>query len=367
MRRGMAIYVKLFSICLLLGICFAQEDIRVVSPEVHADRTVTFRFYAPDAEGVKIHTQFTNELGAMEKDAKGVWSIRLGPAKPEIYVYGFEVDGIEVADPWNRHVLINEWPTRSIVEIPGDKPMYYDQRPVPHGMIHQNWIESKTLGVNRKLYVYTPPGYMNDKNQTKYPVVYLLHGGGGYEFIWAEMGRVNLVLDNLIADKKATPMIIVMPYGHTPRVEGQNYRANRIQRFENYLLNDLIPYIENTYRVAKGKENRAMAGLSMGGSQTIRIGVKNIDMFSALGVFSNGIRDLEAFEKANAEQLKLINEELDLLWIACGTDDFLFERYKSTIEFLKGKNINHVEKTGEGAHWWLNWRPYFHEFSQLIF
>lgn len=271
-----------------------REDERVISPQVHEDRTVTFRFHAPDAEEVIVYTQFTEGLQYMKKGTRGVWSVTLGPAEPGIYVYGFAVDEIEVADPVSRHVLVNAWPTRSIVEIPGDKPMYYDQRPVPHGRIHMNWFESKTLGVNRKFYVYTPPDY--EKSKKSYPVVYLMHGGGGYEFIWTEMGRVNLVMDNLIADGKAKPMIIVMPYGHTPRIPGENYRAVRIQRFENYFLNDLIPYVEANYRIAGGRENRVMAGLSMGGSQTLNIGIKHLDKFSSLGVFSNGIGNIEKFK-----------------------------------------------------------------------
>jgi enterochelin esterase-like enzyme len=342
-----------------------RREERVVSPEVHEDRTVTFRFHAPDAEEVKVGTQFTEGLQDMKKDARGVWSARLGPAEPEIYVYGFVVDGIELADPVSRDVLVNAWPTRSIVEIPGDKPMYYDQRPVPHGRVQMNWFESKTLGVNRKFYVYTPPGY--EKNKKSYPVVYLMHGGGGYEFIWTDLGRVNLVMDNLIADGKAKPMIIVMPYGHTPRIPGENYRAVRIQRFEDYFLNDLIPYVEANYRIAEGRENRAMAGLSMGGSQTLNIGIKHPDKFSSLGVFSNGIGNIEKFKKTHREYLDSMNEKVDVFWLACGRDDFLFERYEETLAFLKEKNIKHTSHTTDGAHTWLNWRRYFYEFAQLIF
>ncbi len=352
-------------VLLPLVFSFAQDDEELVSPEVHPDKTVTFRFRAPDAKEVGVYTQFTNDYHTLQKDDKGIWSIRLGPAEPEIYVYGFVVDDIELADPWNRNVLVNEWPTRSIVEIPDDKPMYYDQRPVPHGKIEMNWFESKTLSVNRKIYVYTPPGY--EHNDKSHPVVYLLHGGGGWEFIWTEMGRVNLVLDNLIAEGKAKPMIIVMPYGHTPRIAGENYRSVRIQRFEKFFLNDLIPYVESNYRIKDGRENTVIAGLSMGGSQTLNIGIKHLDKFSSLGVFSNGIRNLESFKNTHGEFLKTINDEVDIFWLACGTDDFLFERYESTIKFLKENNIQHIENTTGGAHTWLNWRKYFYEFAQLIF
>ena len=368
MRRKLIIQclTLLVALCLTPRVCMAQREERVVSPEVHADRTVTFRLRAPDADAVSVHTQFTDDEHPMEKSDEGVWSVTLGPAQPGIYVYGFEVDGLEVADPVSRHVLVNAWPTRSIVEIPGDGPMYYDQRPVPHGTVHMHWIESKTLGANREFYLYTPPGY--DEGKTEYPVLYLLHGMGGYEFIWTDMGRVNLVMDNLIADKKAKPMIIVMPYGHVPRIEGENYRSRgRTNRFEKYLLNDLIPFVEGNYRVAKGSQNRAMAGLSMGGAQSIYIGLKHLDKFSAVGVFSMGVRDLDGFAKTYSAELDSINDKLDVFWLGCGTDDFLFERYEETIEFLKSKNIKHVANPTDGAHTWINWRRYLYEFAQLIF
>lgn len=365
MRTKSLIFFILFIMGMPFSLSIAQDADQVVSPEVHPDRTVTFRFRAPDADHVGVFTQFTNEYHAMKKDAGGVWSITLGPVEPNIYVYGYVVDGIKVADPWSRNVLVNEWPTRSIVEIPGDEPMYYDHRPVPHGKIEMNWFESKTLGVNRKFYVYTPPGY--DQNDISYPVVYLHHGGGGYEFIWTEMGRVNHVMDNLIADGKAEPMIIVMPFGHVPRIAGEDYAATRFQRYEDFLFNDLIPYVESSYRIAEGRENRAMAGLSMGGSQTLYIGVKHIDKLSSLGVFSSGIRDVESYKETYGEYLAQMNDKIDVFWLSCGTDDFLFERYEATIKFLNDENINHVENTTGGAHTWLNWRRYFYEFAQLIF
>ncbi len=349
-------------------VCVAQRGGRLLSPEVQADRTVTFRLRAPNADQVIVHTQFTEGDQSMTKDDEGIWSVTLGPAEPGIYVYGFNVDGVGMADPFNRYVLVNQWPNRSLVEIPGDQPMYYDQRPVPHGEIHLNLLESETLGINRKFYVYTPPGYLTGSRRTRYPVLYLLHGMGGYEFIWTDMGRVNLVMDNLIADKKAKPMIIVMPYGHVPRIEGEDSRSSgRTDRFEKYLLSDLIPFVEEHYRAAKGSKNRALAGLSMGGSQTINIGIKHLAMFSSLGVFSMGLRQLDRFKETHGDYLDSINKKTDVFWLACGTDDFLFERYQQTLEFLKENYIEHVAHTTDGAHTWLNWRRYLYEFAQLIF
>jgi len=365
-QKKLTIQCLLVVLCLAPQVCIAQQRERLVSPEVHADRTVTFRFRAPNADEVRVHTQFTDDEHSMKKDDNGTWTITLGPAEPGIYVYGFSVDGVDMADPANRYVLVNQWPTRSLVEIPGDQPMYYDQRPVPHGTVHMHWIEAKTLGVNRKFYLYTPPGY--DSAQSEHPVLYLLHGMGGYEFIWTDMGRVNLVMDNLIADGKATPMIIVMPYGHVPRIEGEDRRSRgRTARFEKYLLDDLIPFVEGHYRVAKGPKNRAIAGLSMGGGQSINIGIRHLDMFSALGVFSMGIRQPATFGETYAAELGSINDKLDLLWLGCGRDDFLFERYAQTLEFLAERNVKHVAHTTDGAHTWLNWRAYLYEFAQLIF
>ena len=362
MRKLVGVACFVLALCMVAQLGEAQDRWR---PVVHADRTVTFRMDAPGADTVAMHTQFTDGLQAMVKDDGGVWSVTLGPAAPGIFVYGFVLNGVGMPNPNNRLVLVNAWPDRGLVEIPGDEPLYFEQRPVPRGQIRINWIESETLGVNREFYVYTPPGY--DKNKKKYPVVYLLHGSGGYEFSWAEMGRVNFVLDNLIADGKAAPMIVVMPYGHTPRIEGQQYRAQRRQRFESYFLEDLIPNIEANYRVKKGAENRALAGLSMGGSQTLYTGILHSDKFNWLGVFSNGISDVAAFKESHGAQLATLNDDVELLWVACGTDDFLFERYEAMLEFFAEEGIEHVVNTTGGAHNWLNWRRYFYDFSQLIF
>ena len=346
-------------ICLPGFLCIGQDNGEWVSPEVQSDRSVTFRFGAPDAKEVIVYTQFTGEDHAMEKGEGGIWSITLGPSDPGIYEYNFKVDGIEMSDPRNRHVLVNYRPTRSIVEIPGDEPMFYDQRPVPHGQVHIHWFESITLEANRRIYVYTPPGY--EKSKKKYPVVYLMPGGGGYEHGWTEYGRVNLVMDNLIADEKAEPMIIVMPDGHIPQIPGKNYS------FEDHFLNDLMPYVDNNYRIADGCKNHAMAGTSMGGSKTLYYGVRHLDKFCALGVFGMGIFDLEQYEKSHGEYLDRVNEELDQFWLACGKDDFLFEYYKQTIEYLKERDIRFTELTTEGGHTYINFRHYFYEFAQSLF
>jgi len=364
-KKGFEFFLLVF-LCLIPKSSVAQEEEKIVSPEVHADRTVTFRLYAPEAKQVSVYVQFLEDLQPMKRNEKGIWHITLGPVEPEIYSYCFKVDSIIMLDPNNLNALINPLPTESLVEIPGEKPMFYDVRSVPHGVVHIHWYKSKALNVNRRFYVYTPPGYSKDKNSVRYPVLYLLHGMGGYEQVWTQYGRVNLILDNLIADHKAKPMIIVMPFGHVPRVKDFK-KIMRNKEFERDLLGDIIPFIENHYRVAKGSKNRALAGLSMGGFQTLNIGIKHLDLFKWLGVFSAGIRSKDFTERYN-DEFKLANKELNLLWLGCGRDDFLFEDcFKPTIKFLKEKNIKHVAYITDGAHTWINWRRYLYEFAKLLF
>ena len=219
-----------------------------VSPEVQADRRVTFRLLAPTASEVLLAGGNLGETlkgpQPLKKDAQGVWSITVGPLDPGLYDYGFAVDGgIRTVDPANRNALERTWGHTSTVEVPGDQTAFYSFRPVPIGTLHINAYDSKSLHVRRRVYVYTPPGY-EESNQTKYPVLYLFHGTGGVESQWTEVGRANVILDNLIADHKAKPMVVVMPYGHVPQTNAGGRGRTGSAGFDQDLLNDVIPMVE---------------------------------------------------------------------------------------------------------------------------
>jgi enterochelin esterase family protein len=336
----------------------AQRRPRIISPEVKSDRTVTFRFRAPSAHQVLVAVEYLDGLRPLRLGEDGVWAVTLGPFEPELYSYNFVVDGVATVDPLNPNIKIGIRTTQSLLDVPGDPPLFFEERPVQRGTVHIHRYESKTLGITRGLSVYTPPGYeTNPKGD--YPVFYLLHGAGDNERGWSTVGRANVILDNLIAEKKAAPMIIVMPDGHAPATEGVD------NPFHKDLIEEVIPYVEASYRVKTGSENRALAGLSMGGFQTLDIGISHQDLFAWIGVYSAGIRD--TYEKSHGPFLDTANKKLKLFWIAIGKTDFLFERNENLLKLLKKKNIKHTFRLSEGGHTWKNWRYYLHEFLQLIF
>lgn len=336
----------------------AAEAQQMISPEIHPDRTVTFRYDSPRANMVTVSVEYLDGLRPMDITEQGFWAITLGPFDPEIYSYSFVVDGVNVIDPKNPVIKIGTTTTNSLFEIPGDKPLFYEERPVPRGVVNLHRYNSKTLGITRGLNIYTPPGYDKNTNR-KYPVLYLLHGSGDNERGWSTVGRMNVILDNLIAEKHAVPMIVVMPDGHAPRVEGipNSFGAD--------LINEIIPFVEENYRVKDGSKNRALAGLSMGGFQTMEIGVKNLDLFNWLGVFSAGIN--MSYENTHGQYLSSMNEKLELFWIGIGKTDFLWERNENLLALLHKNNVEHISMTSEGGHTWKNWRLFFYEFSQLLF
>jgi len=340
---------------------FGGPDIK--SPEVHNDRRVTFRLLAPEAEKVEINARFAKKNQPMQKDQNGLWSITLGPVEPEIYEYIFIVDGLEVADPSNSWLKLWQSTAKNLVEIHGDEPMFFQEQQVPHGTVHVHRYNSKSLGVTRGLYIYTPPGYETGK-ETKYPVLYLLHGIGDTEDKWTDVGRANVIADNLIAGKKALPLVIVMPYGHTPNTVGFRNFGNW-DEFEKDLIEDVIPFVQEKYRVSTDKKDRAISGLSMGGAQTLTIGLSNLTLFGWIGAFSSALVGRQ-YDQLLAEPDN-INEELELLWIGCGRDDTLFQVNRSFIEQLKSRKIKHVSRITDGAHEWALWRQYLNEFIPLLF
>lgn len=337
----------------------AQRRQRILSPEVKNDRTVTFRFHAPRAHQILVSVEYLGGLRPLRLGENGIWEVTLGPFEPELYSYNFVVDGVSTIDPLNPVIKIGTTTTRSLLDIPGEPPLFYNERPVPHGSIHLHRYNSKTLGTTRGLNVYVPPDYDKDI-KTIYPVFFLLHGSGDNERGWSTIGRANVILDNLIAAKKAVPMIVVMPDGHAPT--SNNDVDNP---FHEDLIKEIIPYIESNYRVKKGAENRALAGLSMGGFQTLDIGISHLDMFAWLGVFSGGIRD--TYEQTHGKYLDSAKTGLKLFWIAIGKTDFLWERNESLLALLTKKKVKHTFRLSEGGHTWKNWRHYLHEFAQLIF
>ena len=337
-----------------------------VSPEVQTDRRVTFRLLAPKAAEVLLAGGNLEEAlkgpQPLQKDPQGVWSITVGPLEPGLYDYGFAVDGgIRTTDPANRNALERTWGHTNTVEVPGAQPQFYTIRPVPRGTLHIHTYDSKSLGVTRRMYVYTPPGY-EQSNRTKYPVLYLFHGSGGVESQWTEAGRANVILDNLIADHKARPMVVVMPYGHVPQAGGGR-GGIASAGFDKDLLGDIIPFVQATYRVLTDRDNRAIAGLSMGGGQSMSIGLSHPELFSYVGSFSGAIRagDIDKLDPAE------VNHKLKLLWIGCGKADSLFAANQSVDTSLTSKQIHHTFRVSEGGHTWSNWRLYLYEFTPLLF
>ena len=349
----------------LVGLCSsrvtAQRRETPVWPEVHSDRTVTFRLQAPGAQRVLLEAGFFSESGVMTKDNEGVWSITTGSLDPEIYEYRFDVDGLKIADPVNP--FVKAWRRRSwsMVQVPGAPATFLDEQDVPHGTVRVHRYRSRSLDVTRGLYVYTPPGY-ETAAETRYPALYLLHGSGDTEDAWTIVGRANVILDNALAAKRAAPMIVVMPYGHTPGVE----RSRSREAFEADLIGDVIPFVEKHYRVRAGAGDRAIAGLSMGGGQALRIGLGHPELFPWVAAFSSGVPSNKEIEKLLAEP-DTMNETLNLLWVGCGRKDFLFEANQRLLKWLEARKIEHTAHITAGKHEWRLWRHYLNEILPLLF
>ena len=342
----------------------------VHSPVVAADRTVTFRFRAPEAQKVELSGQFLPGNETMEKDSMGVWSITVGPVEPNLYPYHFVADGISVADPANPDLFPNENFKPSLVDVPGDTPALHAVRDVPHGELTYAFYVSQKLDRTRPLLVYTPPGYRAGTDD--YPVLYLVSGTTDTEQTWFRAGRANFILDNLIAQQKAVPMIIVMPYGNmmmgTPRPDTPQ-AADMYRAFSDELLAHIIPYVEANYRVVADREHRAIAGFSRGGGQSLFTAFNNPGKFAWVGSYAAYLTP-EVCEShfpglwASPDET---NSRLRLLWLGVGKSDFLYQQAVAFNGFLAEKKIKHTALITDGGHTWMNARHYLAETLQLFF
>ncbi len=351
---------------------------RVVSPEVAADRRVTFRILAPKAEAATLSGSDIPGIGRgaeMTKSAEGVWEVTLGPIEAGAYRYNFNVDGVSVIDPRNPSTSEANANTWSLVYVPGSD--FMDTKDVPHGAVAEVTYYSKSLQRFRRMHVYTPPRY--ELGEGKYPVFYLLHGAFDCDDSWSSVGRAGFILDNLIAAQKAKPMVMVMPAGHTGPFSFGGGRLP-MDEFVQDFNNDIMPYVEKNYRVYADRPHRAIAGLSMGGAHTLSIAIPQLDKFAYFGVFSSGIFGItgggpggapqgpswEEQNKANLDNADL-KKGLKLVWFATGTEDFLIQTSRATVDMLKKHGFDVVFNETPGAHTWINWRNYLNEFAPQLF
>jgi enterochelin esterase family protein len=307
----------------------------------------------------------------MTKDSEGIWSITVGQVKPDMYPYHFIADGIQVADPCNSAIFPNERFQNSIVEITGKTPPVHTVQNVPHGTLSYRYYYSNELGI-RPVVIYTPPGY--EKNtDTDYPLLFLLHGTTDTEETWTKVGRANIILDNLIHQGKALPMIIVMPYGRAypviSKFSGSLRNWDNLQEFKKDFLNNLLPFVEENYRVKKDKNSRAIAGFSGGGGETLYLGLNNPDKFSWVCGFAPGMKK-EEFDRNNAVAFtdpNLTNQQLNLFWIGVGKEDPLYPVISDYLKVLDEKNINHETFISGGGHTWMNCKLFLTNILQLLF
>ncbi len=350
----------------------SARPMRTISPEVHGDNTVTFRYQAPEAKNVELSGQFLKKNLPLTKDDKGLWSVTTGKVKPDIYPYNFVVDGVSVADPNNVDIFPNERFKGSLLDVKGKTPSVQDLQNVPHGKVTYAFYHSKGLDLERPLVIYTPPGYTED-TQKSYPVLYLIHGMTDTQETWYKVGRTNYILDNLIAQGKAEPMIVVMPYANAyPALmkKGPLPQMNLMSTdlFTNELLNEIIPYVQANYRARTDRDNRAVAGFSLGGRQTLGAGLGHPDTFGwvcafAPAVFPQGLAESFKNEYASPEQLRA----LKLLWLSCGKDDSLYAGSKALEKELKSQKVACETLYTPGGHTWMNCRIYLTRIAERLF
>lgn len=337
-----------------------------VSPEVHADRTVTFRIEAPRAGEVTLNADWiVSDKPKLTRGEKGIWSVTLGPLAPGLFIYSFNVDGVAMADPFNPEVKLRARSAGSIVVVPGAEASFWDAADVPHGTVEINWHRSAVLGQMRQLWVYLPPGYAKDRR--KYPVLYLLHGRNGTAADWTQAGLVNLIMDNLLAAGRAQPMIIVMPWLHALPFDAPPLESN--DALADYLLKDVLPLVESRYRAARDPGHRALFGLSLGGAAALTTGLNHPELFSQIAAYSTGgaPAELEKRLLPALEHPDRLNAALTLLWLGCGKGDPLFPTNEGLAKLLGEHGVKATFHPTEGVHNWSLWREYFHETAPLLF
>ena len=350
-----------------------EQDLfgQLVSPEVLADRRVTLRFSAPEAKSVVVQGLAGVAATELQKNEQGVWEVTLGPFPPDLYSYAFSVDGATVTDPHNR--CVKKWLTvENQVDVVGDPPCLHQQRRVPHGVVHHHTYASRTTDSERGVYVYTPPDY-RPAGTRAYPLLVLMHGYGDDESAWWEVGRAPWIADNLIAAGQALPLVIALPYGHPlPLARSgtfDDYATPNAAAMAEDLFTDLLPLLNDHYRLKNDRSQRAITGLSMGGGQSLTIGLRNLDQFAWIGGFSSAApcHDLEATFPELVSNPSAVNDRLSLLWIACGEEDFLLGRNQAFVAWLQSRGIAHQFVLSAGGHDWTVWRKYLADFLPQLF
>jgi enterochelin esterase family protein len=353
------------------------------SAEILPDNSMIFRLLSKEAGSIAVSGDWMPGFGAsvpMVKNDTNLWTLTVGPLKPELYSYTFLINGVRVLDPNNPQVKRDGTRNESMFLIPGPESDLYIVKDVPHGTLSKIWYESPSLKLTRRMYVYTPAGYENSK--VKYPVFYLLHGGGGDEDAWTTLGRTCQIMDNLIALGRAKPMIVIMPNGNPSQTAAFTDAPSRpvttnpydmgMGMFEESMVKDILPYVESHYRVISNKDNRALAGLSMGGMQTLYLTGNYPSMFGYIGVMSMGLVDAASMGlKPDPDQDKkfenLKNSDYKLLWVGVGKDDFLFKSVQSLRSSLDKHGLKYTYRESTGGHSWSNWRIYLSEFAPQLF
>lgn len=356
-----------------------------ISPEILPDNSVIFRIKAPDAKKVVVSGTWSSGSRSVELDKKdSIWEAKVGTIEPDAYEYEYYIDGIPVLDPNTKLVTRDGAWIQNMIIIPGEASGVYEANTVPHGTVHAVWYDSPTLNANRRMHIYLPPGY--EKSSEKYPVLYLLHGGGGDEECWLSRGRANFILDNLIAAGKAKPMIVVITNGNSdntaaplsrPTIASENAGIGSMAsgNFEKSLVNDVIPFVESNYRVIGDSNHRAITGFSMGGYQTQNITNANPDKFKYIGVMSMGLfsshnqENSSGYDKENhVNQLKALkNANPKLYWIGIGKSDFLFDTVVELRALYDEVGLEYIYRENDGTHDWNSWRMYLKEIAPMLF
>src|ERR1700719_2409859 len=373
----MAVMKRLFLACIGASLAAMAQPPQALppvdSPEVHSDKTVTFRFRDPNAKEVLLAREGSQRV-PMQKDEQGVWTVTTDPLEPDLYGYSFIADGVGLIDPSNPGMKPNLLNMTSVVHVPGPLSLPWEIHDAPRGEVHHHFYRSGVVGDDRDYYVYTPPGYDPAARKT-YPVLYLLHGYSDGADGWTAVGRANVILDNLIAQGKAKPMLIVMTLGYgTMEIitlgwgawSHTEVRDKNFSRFREALLTEVMPKVESEYRVMTDRNSRAIAGLSMGGSESLLTGLNNLDKFAWIGAFSAGGMPDELEKDFPGLDAKA-NQQILMLWIACGTEDRLITVNRNLREWLKNKGVQPTDIETPGMHTWMVWRRNLAEFAGLLF